>query len=70
MRRVILCLMLTAVLVIPAAAQDRLPVPDIVRYADYAPGDAAVYAAIRMDSGFRDIDGCAAGAAGAVDRRD
>ena len=54
MRRVILCLMLTALLVIPAAAQDRVPVPDIVRYAEYAPGDAAVYAAVRMDAGFRE----------------
>jgi hypothetical protein len=54
MRRAILCLMLAALLVIPAAAQDRVPVPDIVRYAEYAPGDAALYAAIRMDAGFRE----------------
>jgi hypothetical protein len=54
MRRVILCLMLAALLVIPAAAQDRVPVPDIVRYAEYAPDGAALYAAIRMDAGFRE----------------
>lgn len=54
MRRLILCLMLAAVLIVPAAAQDRVPVPDIVRYAEFAPDDAAVYAAIRMDAGFRE----------------
>ena len=54
MRRVILCLMLAALLVIPAAAQDRAPVPDILRYAEYAPAEAALYAAIRMDAGFRE----------------
>src|SRR5687768_2759954 len=53
-RVVILCLMLAALLVVPAAAQDRAPVPDIVRYAEYAPAEAAVYAAIRMDAGFRE----------------
>jgi hypothetical protein len=46
--------MLAALLVIPAAAQDRAPVPDIVRYAEYAPEGAALYAAIRMDAGFRE----------------
>lgn len=54
MRRVILCLMLAALLAVPAAAQGRAPVPDIVRYAEYAPEGAAMYAAIRMDAGFRE----------------
>lgn len=54
MRRVILCLMLAALLSVSAAAQGRAPVPDIVRYAEYAPADTALYAAIRMDAGFRE----------------
>ena len=54
MRRVILCLMLAALLIVPAAAQDRAPVPDILRYAEYAPAETALYAAIRMDAGFRE----------------
>lgn len=54
MRRIILCLIFAALLVVPAAAQNRAPVPDIVRYADYAPESAVIYAAIRMDAGFRE----------------
>lgn len=54
MRRILLVLALTALLLMPAAAQDRLPIPDISRYAEYAPADSVLYAFIRMDTGYRE----------------
>ncbi len=38
----------------PAAAQGRVPVPDITRYADYAPATAPAFAVVRADTGFRE----------------
>lgn len=38
----------------PAAAQGRVPVPDITRYADYAPAASAAFAVVRADAGFRE----------------
>lgn len=53
MRRILLCLILVLV-VVPAAAQDRVPAPDVWRLAEFAPADTVLYAAIRTDTGFRE----------------
>lgn len=54
MRRVIFLILLASLFVMPAAAQGRVAVPDVIRYAEYAPDGAVGFAVIRTDTGFRE----------------